>query len=279
MIAMPDPSTFAILPYRPRERAVARMFCDIRRARAASRTRATRATCCGGRSTAREAMGFDHFYLGPELEYFYFRSSEGTEVLDRGGYFDLTTLDAASDLRRDTVLALEEMGIAIEYSHHEVGPLPARDRHALRRRAAHGRQRHDLPHDREGDRPQARLLRHLHAEAALRTRTAAGCTRTRASSAATRTPSSTPTTSTCLSADGKAFIAGPAAPRARDRVRLRPVGQLLQAPGAGLRGAGVRGVEPAQPLGAGPRADATTRARSRPRGPSCAAPTPPATRT
>ncbi|MBU0566865.1 glutamine synthetase, partial [bacterium] len=44
------------------------------------------------------------------------------EVLDRGGYFDLTTLDAGSDLRRETVLALEAMGINVEYSHHEVGP-------------------------------------------------------------------------------------------------------------------------------------------------------------
>jgi glutamine synthetase len=69
-----------------------------------------------------KGMGYDHFYLGPELEYFYFRTSEGTEVLDRGGYFDLTTLDEASDLRRDTVLALEEVGIKVEYSHHEVGP-------------------------------------------------------------------------------------------------------------------------------------------------------------
>jgi glutamine synthetase len=67
-------------------------------------------------------MGFDHFYVGPELEFFYFKNSDGTEVLDKGGYFDLTPLDVASDLRRDTVMALEEMGIDVEYSHHEVGP-------------------------------------------------------------------------------------------------------------------------------------------------------------
>ena len=67
-------------------------------------------------------MGFDHFYVGPELEYFYFRSSTSTEVLDEGGYFDLTTLDAGSDLRRETVLALEQLGIHTEYAHHEVGP-------------------------------------------------------------------------------------------------------------------------------------------------------------
>jgi glutamine synthetase len=62
------------------------------------------------------------FYVGPELEYFYFRDDKTTEVLDEGGYFDLTTLDAGSDLRRDTILTLEEMGIDVEYSHHEVAP-------------------------------------------------------------------------------------------------------------------------------------------------------------
>ena len=93
------------------------------------------------RALARaQEMGFDHFYLGPELEFFYFRSAElnggPPEVLDKGGYFDLTTLDAGSDLRRDTVLALEALGIDVEYTHHEVGPVPARDRHALRGRPA-----------------------------------------------------------------------------------------------------------------------------------------------
>ncbi len=61
------------------------------------------------------------FYVSPELEYFYFKDSKGLEPLDTGGYFDQTA-DAASDLRRDTVLALEAMGIEVEYSHHEVAP-------------------------------------------------------------------------------------------------------------------------------------------------------------
>jgi glutamine synthetase len=60
------------------------------------------------------------FYVGPELEYFYFKNAEGTEGLDYGGYFDMTPLDTATDMRRDTVLALEELGVAVEYSHHEV---------------------------------------------------------------------------------------------------------------------------------------------------------------
>ena len=88
----------------------------------ASPTRATRATSCAAPSSAPNAMGFEHFYVGPELEYFYFRDHRSTEVLDEGGYFDLTTLDAGSDVRRDTVLALEKLGIEVEYSHHEVGP-------------------------------------------------------------------------------------------------------------------------------------------------------------
>jgi glutamine synthetase len=121
MIALPDPTTFRILPWRPKEKAVARMFCDI--------VNPDRTPYEGDpRNVLRKTlkrmkdMGFDHFYVGPELEFFYFKSSEKPEVLDYGSYFDLTTLDAASDLRRDTVLALEEMGIKVEYSHHEVSP-------------------------------------------------------------------------------------------------------------------------------------------------------------
>ena len=66
-------------------------------------------------------MGYT-MYVGPELEFFYFADDESTEILDKGGYFDLTPLDIASDLRRDTVLTLEKMGIPVEYSHHEVAP-------------------------------------------------------------------------------------------------------------------------------------------------------------
>jgi glutamine synthetase len=68
------------------------------------------------------AMGFDTFNVGPELEYFLFRDDKGTETLDEGGYFAMTTMDAASELRQETVRALEAMGIPIEYVHHEVGP-------------------------------------------------------------------------------------------------------------------------------------------------------------
>ena len=69
-----------------------------------------------------ESMGFDTFNVGPEAEYFLFKDEKGTETLDEGGYFAQTTLDAATDVRRDTIRALESMGIPVEYHHHEVGP-------------------------------------------------------------------------------------------------------------------------------------------------------------
>ncbi|HEX3316756.1 MAG TPA: glutamine synthetase family protein, partial [Solirubrobacteraceae bacterium] len=121
MIAMPDPSTFAALPWRPEEQGVARMFCDILTPERFPYEGDPRHVLRRALERAN-AMGFDHFYVGPELEYFYFRNNKSTEVLDEGGYFDLTALDAGSDLRRETVLALEQLGIHTEYSHHEVGP-------------------------------------------------------------------------------------------------------------------------------------------------------------
>jgi glutamine synthetase len=65
-------------------------------------------------------MGFDHYYVGPELEYFYFKDSKGTEILDEGGYFDLTPPDIASSLRLESIMVLEQMGIKVQSSHHEV---------------------------------------------------------------------------------------------------------------------------------------------------------------
>ncbi len=121
MIAMPDPDTFAILPWRPKEKAVARMICDVLTPDRKPYEGDPRYVLKRALERAKK-MGYDHFYLGPELEFFYFKKDDGIEILDKGGYFDLTTLDVASDLRRETVLALEQMGINIEYSHHEVAP-------------------------------------------------------------------------------------------------------------------------------------------------------------
>ncbi|MFA5143463.1 MAG: glutamine synthetase family protein [Candidatus Omnitrophota bacterium] len=121
MIAMPDPETFAVLPWRPTEKAVGRMICDVLNPDKTPYEGDPRYILKIALERAAK-MGFDHFYLGPELEFFYFRTDTSPETLDKGGYFDLTTLDVASDLRRETVLALEKMGIDVEYSHHEVAP-------------------------------------------------------------------------------------------------------------------------------------------------------------
>ena len=121
MIAQPDPGTFAILPWRPGEQGVGRMFCDILTPEGAPYEGDPRHVL--RRALARaQAMGFDQFLVGPELEYFLFRDSGGTIPLDEGGYFDLTTLDAGSDVRRETVLSLEQLGIDVAYTHHEAGP-------------------------------------------------------------------------------------------------------------------------------------------------------------
>jgi glutamine synthetase len=121
MIAKPDPSTFQIVPWRPKENAVARMFCDIYEPDGTPYKGDPRYALKRNLKKAAD-LGFI-FYVGPELEYFYFKSAEGKpEILDRGGYFDLTPLDVATELRRETILTMEAMGIHVEYSHHEVAP-------------------------------------------------------------------------------------------------------------------------------------------------------------
>lgn len=121
MIAKPDIDTFAILPWRPQEKAVARMICDIYQPNGKPYEGDPRYILKRAIEKCKK-MGFDHYYVGPELEYFYFKNSEKPEIIDQGGYFDLTPLDMASNLRRETVLALKSLGIHVEYSHHEVAP-------------------------------------------------------------------------------------------------------------------------------------------------------------
>lgn len=121
MVAMPDPATFAVLPWRPEAQGVARVFCDVQTPERTPYEGDPRHVLRRALDRAG-SMGFDTFSVGPELEYFLFKDAKGTEVLDEGGYFDLTTLDAGSDVRRETVLALEQLGIQVEYSHHESGP-------------------------------------------------------------------------------------------------------------------------------------------------------------
>ncbi len=120
MVAMPDPTTFRILPWRPKQNAVGRMFCDILTPDGKAFEGDPRTVLKRNLERASN-LGYT-FYVGPELEHFYFKSADSTEPLDAGGYFDQTPQDVSTELRRDTVLMLEEMGIPVEYSHHEVAP-------------------------------------------------------------------------------------------------------------------------------------------------------------
>ncbi len=120
MVAMPDPSTFAILPNMAEHERTAFMFCDILRPDGEPYDGDPRYAL--KRILAKAAdMGYT-MYVGPELEFFYFKNSTETDVLDRGGYFDLTSLDLSTSVRRETVSALEQVGIEVEYAHHECGP-------------------------------------------------------------------------------------------------------------------------------------------------------------
>ena len=119
MIARPSPDTFAILPWRSGENyGVARMFCDIYEPSGKAFEGDPRFVLKRNLARAKK-MGFT-YNVGPELEYFYFSNSQVPQPLDQGGYFDLVPLDVAQDLRRDTILTVESLGIKVEYSHHEV---------------------------------------------------------------------------------------------------------------------------------------------------------------
>ena len=120
MIAKPDPATFQFLPWRSGDRPVARMFCDILKPDGSPYEGDTRYAL--KRVLKRAADKGYTLYLGPELEYFYFESNQAPKIIDKGGYFDARPLDMGGDLRRDTIFALQDMGIQVEYSHHEVAP-------------------------------------------------------------------------------------------------------------------------------------------------------------
>jgi glutamine synthetase len=120
MIAMPDPTTFTILPYRPKEKAVAGMLCDILNPDGTPYQGDSRYILKKMLEKAKR-KGYT-FYTGPELEFFIFKDENSTQILDEGGYFDITTLDAGNEVRREIILTLEQMGVQVEYSHHEVAP-------------------------------------------------------------------------------------------------------------------------------------------------------------
>jgi glutamine synthetase len=120
MIAMPEPSTFQFLPWRPHDRPVGRMFCDILQPDGSHYEGDPRYVL--KRLTRKlSEMGYTA-YMGPELEFFCFESPNSPAFIDKGGYFDNRPLDMGSDLRREMIFALQDMGIRVEYSHHEVAP-------------------------------------------------------------------------------------------------------------------------------------------------------------
>jgi glutamine synthetase len=120
MIALPDPKTFQLIPWRPSDRPVARMFCDIMNPDGTPYMGDPRYAL--KRILAKISKQGQTFYVGPELEYFYFANDSEAEILDQAGYFDGLPTDRGTDLRRQTIFALQSMGIRVEYSHHEVAP-------------------------------------------------------------------------------------------------------------------------------------------------------------
>jgi len=116
MIVKPDPDTFVILPWG----SVARLICDVVEPDGSPYNGDPRWVL--KRASARaEEEGFT-MDVGPEVEYFYLRSDSSPDPLDSAGYFDLVPPDLGSEIRRETVLALEGMGIGVEATHHEVAP-------------------------------------------------------------------------------------------------------------------------------------------------------------
>jgi glutamine synthetase len=123
VLAVPDAKTFQLLPYMADGAPVARVVCDVFNLDGSPFEGDPRQVLRRALERAR-GLGFT-FFVAPELEYFYFARDAGNAPptpLDTGSYFDLTTNDLGSELRRQTVLTLEDMGIPVEYSQHEDAP-------------------------------------------------------------------------------------------------------------------------------------------------------------
>ena len=123
VLARPDAKTFQILPWHPEEAPVARVFCDIFNLDGTPFEGRPPPVLRRNLDRARE-QGFT-FFASPEIEYFYFASPDPTDppvTLDSGSYFELTATDVASELRKRSVLTLEEMGIPVEHAQHEDAP-------------------------------------------------------------------------------------------------------------------------------------------------------------
>ncbi len=121
LVAKPDPSTFRLIPWNDHGEKACFMFADILNPDKTPYQRDPRYILKRTVEKARQ-QGFT-MYVGPELEYFYFRSDQlPPEVLDHGGYFSGPPVDYGHTLRYQTIEALEKLDIPVEYHHHEVGP-------------------------------------------------------------------------------------------------------------------------------------------------------------
>ena len=123
VLARPDLTTFQLLPWYEEGAGVARVFCDIVNIDGTPFEGCPRQQLRRVLAEAR-AQGYTLF-VAPEIEYFYFEgldTSKAPVPIDHGSYFDLLPDDTASQLRRRTVLTLEEMGIGVEHAQHEDAP-------------------------------------------------------------------------------------------------------------------------------------------------------------
>lgn len=124
MYLYPDYDTFEIFPWRPQQGKVARLICDVYRPNGEPFEGDPRYVL---KKVLKEAekMGYT-FHVGPECEFFLFDTDESgrpsTDTREMAGYFDVGPVDMAENVRRDIVLNLEEMGFAVEASHHELAP-------------------------------------------------------------------------------------------------------------------------------------------------------------
>ncbi len=119
LMAHPDPTTLALLPNDTGYKS-ARMICDLKTPDGDPFAGDTRYVL--RRSLEKAAAKGYTFYVGPELEFFIFKDDKSTETLDHGSYFDASIQEKGTILRQKSIFALEEMGIPVEYSHHEVAP-------------------------------------------------------------------------------------------------------------------------------------------------------------
>lgn len=118
----PDLSSFRILPYNPGGAVTAVTFCDIHNADGTPFVGCSRYALRRALKRAAD-MGFNHFYCGPEIEYFYFRQNGlPPQPLDAEDYFSLTMTHEGDAARQEVVDVLEAMGILVEGHHHEVAP-------------------------------------------------------------------------------------------------------------------------------------------------------------